>query len=142
MKKLCLLLLICCLFGCGSKETTTVCKLENDVVTITNTLVSVKDKLIKQTNVNQLEFTKYGYTAEQMKYAAENYKSVYDKIGVEYTYSIDGNYLKETVVVDYENTDFNQLASAGLIESVDENVKVVSLEKTLDSYKKQGFTCE
>lgn len=141
MKKLFVLLLIC-LCGCSTLEKTTVCKLDSETLKITNTLVSKNDRLLNQTNVNEMDYSQFGFTEETMKLTAENYKAVYKNIGVQYTYSIEENILKETVKVDYESTDFEKLASAGLIDITATNAKIVSLEKTLESYKQQGFTCE
>lgn len=141
MKKLLSLLLVCCLFGCAS-EKTTVCKLESNTMKITNTLVSKNDKVLKQTNMNELNYIQFGYNKDSITVIANNYQTVYGQVGVEYSYTIDDTYLKETVVVDYQNADFEKLASVGLIQSSSKNIKFVSLETTLDSYKDQGFTCK
>lgn len=140
MKKL----LICLLFilsGCTS-EKTTVCKVKEEGLSIVNTIVSEENRVIKQTLMNEIQYDLMGYDEKDIESFTELYSRAYDIEGVEYTYEVkEGNLLIETIVVNYKKVDLNSLKTLGLVENLD-NMKYISLDRTISSLEDLGYKCE
>ena len=145
MKKLlAIVLLLGSLVGCSEEkveEKTIVCTYSQSGLVTENAIVYEGDKVVKQTLTNQIDYEMFGLTKEQTEYSTEEYAALYDVNGVEYTYSIEGTILTETIVIDYKKADLNELSNASLIQ-MEEDAKYVSFEKTIESLENSGFICK
>ena len=146
MKKIFILLAVCCLFGCQGSDNkvteTKVCSAEVNGVKITNTLEADGDTILYQTIENELDYKAQGLTEDEINEVAENYKNLYDVTGVTYTYEVKDQIITENIRIDYETADFKDLLEVNLISSDSENVSYVSLKETLEALENYGFECK
>ena len=138
-----LLVLILCfgLFGCGGdKGKTTVCKMgegtnnENIV-----TFKSEGDKISTAEYEITTNFAVYGYTSEQIQTSVDTTKAKYAIDGLDYKGEIVGDVLVETIKVDYNKANMEELLALKIVISVDGSVpKFVSLKSTVDDLVKNN----
>lgn len=145
MKKIAILLTLCLLAGCSGANdntTTTVCSVEIEGLKTTNTLVANEDKIVSQKIENEMDYSAWELSEEDVKDAVETYKGLYDIDGVSYEYEIKDNILTEKISVNFEKADFDELKDVNLINTENENITYVSLEKTIESLEDYGFSCK
>lgn len=145
MKKFLALCCILCLVGCSSESEskTVVCEIEAEGIHNKTTLVADGDKLLTQTSENEVEFEAVGYDESQTKELAEGFKELFDGVkGTNYEYSIVDGKLTEKITMDFSETDFKELLENKLVESEEDNISYISLEKTTEGLEKQGYTCK
>lgn len=144
MKKLLSLCCVLLLAGCSttqSEEKTTVCKLSEDGMEITNTLVYKGDEVIKQTIDSAV--TVEGADTETLTAFVDEYAKLYDDIkGTQYSYDLKDNVLTENIIIEYSSENIEDLLEMGIISSEDENIRFVSYKQTIDLLKESGFTCK
>lgn len=62
--------------------------------------------------------------------------------GVETEGTLEDGHVRMIVTIDYERADTDQLIEAGLLEQGEMETQYVSLEKSEQELKKQGFACQ
>lgn len=146
MKKLLALCCVFCLVGCSSSEPikkTVVCEAKLDGGAEQKiTLEAEDDTLLVQRAESSLDFSTLGVEQDQIEGIVKEFEDQYDVTGITYSYSIDGPVLSETIEADYQKADLKELIQKGFLESEDENITVVSLEKTIKNLEKEGYTCK
>lgn len=139
MKKLLAVLVpVLLLTGCGSSETTTTCTFKEGTNVTTATFTSKGDKVSKQ-----VEETVMVLDAETKAYASTVVSllkaELKDIKGVTFADKTTDDSLTLTITVDYTKADFDELAKKDLVEN---GVDYISLEKTVASFEKDGYTCK
>lgn len=131
------------LVGCGSKETTTVCKGNIDGVKVENQISAKGDKVIKTKETGTLDFTTLNPTEDEMKEMAELIGDEYKELkGVTYNYELKEKVLAFNVEIDYEKADLKQLEEKKLIQVGEEGTpEYIGLKMTKETLEKQGLSC-
>lgn len=146
MKKwmiICLTLLISfTLAACGSgEESTTVLQTEQNGVTIKITLEAEGDKVVEQTADNIITYEALGLSSKEEAEAAfsevnETFQGVE---GVTHNMEFQDDQAVETLVVDYETADLEEVAQLEGSTFEDTDADFISLEKTIEMLESQGF---
>lgn len=139
MKKLLAVLVpVLLLTGCGSSETTTTCTFKEGPTETTATFTSKGDKVSKQVeeSVIVLDAETKTYASTLVSLLESELKDIK---GVTFTDKTKDDKLILTITVDYTKADFDELAKKDLVES---GVDYISLEKTVESFEKDGYTCK
>jgi uncharacterized lipoprotein YehR (DUF1307 family) len=91
----------------------------------------------------QIDITTYSDEELKAMYD-EQYSGTYDNLkGVTYTVTVEKGVLTRELVVDYAKASIKELNKVGLISSkTDEEIDVISLEKTIAASEKQDGTCK
>ena len=147
MKKLlCMLCLAACvLCGCSSNKTETLkCTgTLSGVINVTNTIEYEDDKVLKQTLVNVVTVEDLGISESDLETLVSQYSGSYDIDGVTYSYKIEEGVFTETIAIDFEKANFDDLATAGLISAEEEGtITYISLEETKEALETASFVCE
>lgn len=150
MKKIVALLCACLLVGCSQQEESgkVVCKQEADDMKTTITLNAKGDVVntqIQEKVTNLSFFEEIGIDKDGLKEKAEEVKKQYAAYkGIEYQYEIQENSIVETFEITYDKENFEDLIELQLIIPDDESGKVdfISLEKTVEGFESDGFTCK
>lgn len=75
----------------------------------------------------------------------ESYKTLYNIPGVEYKVEFNDSKNEafvECLIIDYEKSSYDDLVEAGLIIKSPDKNKQVSLTKTIELFKSQGYSCK
>lgn len=144
-KMLCVLMAVLLMMsGCAKdEEKKAVCKLETDGIVEEMTLNALNDQVLKTTSVMRLPFAMYEIETEEEKalFTEQMISGLeYDGITVE-TKSTEDEFVLE-MTVDYETVSFEDLVLLGMIASEEADSEIVSFEKTLESLKLSGYSCE
>lgn len=148
MKKLlCMLCLAACvLCGCGSGNNTKTLKCTgtlSGVINVTNTIEYEDDKVLKQTLVNEVTIEDLGISEADLESLVTQYSGSYDIDGVTYSYDITDGLFTETISINFEDANFDELSTAGLISAEDDGtITYISLEATKESLEAASFVCE
>lgn len=136
------------LVGCGSMEpqsktATLTYNDEANGISYVYYLEAIGDKCQKLTQTTNLDCSLYdGEQIEYMKEAMETYAGIYEAYeGVSYTSQISDTQLTETLTVDLSDMALvKSLSDAGLLPMENGDADYISLKKTVDSLKNQGWT--
>ena len=143
MRKLTVLLFIFFLLvGCENKEEKTmVCQGTNGDIQVTNTIkyigktvtsVSYQDTMIVDDSL-------VSYISNYLDGFKETLKGLE---GVVFSYEIVGSNVITTTTIDYSVANIDELANAGLMDSIQsEKEKVIDYELTINYMKTLGLTC-
>lgn len=118
MKKMIIAVLtIFALCACSSKSepVTEVYELVKNNVTMTNTITFEDEKVLNQTIVTVTDLDALGIDEEAVDKVVEDFKKEYDIEGVTYKTVKEGKTLTETITIDYEKTDLEELSAGGII---------------------------
>ncbi|MBQ0064286.1 MAG: DUF1307 domain-containing protein [Firmicutes bacterium] len=159
MKKLVILLMGLCLIGCSRanynpeqqetkvekeelKNTTTVCTRDADTVTF----YATGDKILKEERhmIVDLsgELTENANQDELLARVNDDLVKVYGNIkGVKFETYWEENLVHVVLTVNYKIADIEELEKAELIDELEDDANVVSLEKSLLSHQKAGYAC-
>lgn len=138
--------LLLALVGCGSAEPKTATLTYEDAssgVSYVYHLEAIGDKCQKLTQTTYLDCSIYD--ADQIEYlkeAIEEYAGIYDEYeGVTYKTEIGDTTLTEVLTIDVSNmTLVKSLSDAGLLPMDNGSADYISLKKTVESLKSQGWT--
>lgn len=151
MKKLCVVCLSCLLMlaGCSTSDASsnmvqTVCQISANGVTMTLTMDSEEDNLVKQTVSNKIVFGEVeGVSKETMESASAQAATQLNAIkGISYEYELTETDFTETTSVDFKTADLAELMNMGLVVGIEEGSKSISLKEVVDAYKASGFDCK
>ena len=143
MRKLTVLLFIFFLLvGCENKEEKTmVCQGTNGEIQVTNTI-----KYIGKT-VTSVSYQDTMIVDDSLVSYISNYLDGYKETlkgleGVVFSYEIEGSNVITTTTIDYSVANIDELANAGLMDSIQsEKEKVIDYELTINYMKTLGLTC-
>ena len=143
MRKLTVLLFIFfVLVGCENKEEKTmVCQGTNGDIQVTNTI-----KYIGKT-VTSVSYQDTMIVDDSLVSYISNYLDGYKETlkgleGVVFSYEIEGSNVITTTTIDYSVANIDELANAGLMDSIQsEKEKVIDYELTINYMKTLGLTC-
>lgn len=143
MRKLTVLLFIFFLLvGCENKEEKTmVCQGTNGDIQVTNTI-----KYIGKT-VTSVSYQDTMIVDDSLVSYISNYLDGYKETlkgleGVVFSYEIEGSNVITTTTIDYSVANIDELANAGLMDSIQsEKEKVIDYELTINYMKTLGLTC-
>lgn len=138
--------LLLALVGCGSTEPTTTTLTYDDVangISYVYELEAVGDKCQKMTQTTRLDCSAYDSNQiEYMKELMEQYGQIYAEYeGVSYKNDISNNTITEVLSVDLSDMSLvKTLSDAGLLPMDNLDADYISLYKTVNSLKSQGWT--
>lgn len=144
MKKIGALLMIgvLCLSGCGAKENSRVCKVDelgmNEVMTL-----NAKGDLVTSTHsVVTVDMAAAGLTDETQQSAMKSMmEQQYTGLkGVDAKVDVKEGILTVDVTIDFKKVDASTLVDLGLMD--DASSSKVSLEKSIEGLQSAGYTCE
>ena len=148
---LCAVVLTTMLGACDSssknEKSTTICTGVIDGFDETMTVKAEGDKLITQKEEITYSYADLGVTKEQIDMEAFMQLlmgQIFDETevkGVKASYESTDEELKIILTIDYTKVDLDVLEEAGIIESGWLTTKYISLERTVDGLKEQGYTC-
>ncbi|MFV0396171.1 MAG: DUF1307 domain-containing protein [Coprobacillaceae bacterium] len=138
------------LTGCfGGKETTTVCKMENDYGTTEATYEAKGDEVTEYTIVAVEDYNDYIDTsvysdADIKEMYEDEYADDYEGLdGVDFKVEVKDGVMTRTLTVNYSKADMDELVAEGLVEASNGNdVDYVSLDLGIEDLEKQGFKCK
>lgn len=135
------LLISLTLAACGGEMSTTVMQIEENGVTSKITLEAEDDKVMKQTADNIITYEALGLTSKEDAEAAfGNVVSTFEDVeGVTHSMNYEDDHATETLVVDYEVADFEEVAQLEGSTFEDTDADFISLEKTIEMLENQGF---
>lgn len=145
-RKIALLLTLCLVFtvfaGCGKKQQSATCTIEQNGVEVEMVLDAEGDQVVKltQTTVVPLGEADEAMVAE-LEAALKQYEETYAEYeSVTYKYEKSDTELKEVIAIDLKNGDeVEELSAAGLLP-LDGDADAVSLKKSKEALEDAGWT--
>lgn len=145
-KKAAILLTLCLVFtvfaGCGKKEQSATCTIEQNGAKVEMVLDAEGDKVVKltQTTVVPLEGLDED-TAAVLEETLKQYEEIYAAYdSVKYEHEQSDTELKETVAIDLEDKDeLKELSDAGLLP-IEGDADTISLKKSKEALEEAGWT--
>ena len=136
------ILLLAFLVGCsGTKEETKVFTKQQKGVTMELTFYYKGDKVVKQTSKNTMVYADLGLDKEQVKKTIEPVMKKYQGIeGLEDKVDFQETQALETLTIDYSKAKLSQLKGRPGITVNAEDGQDVSMKKSEEWLKEQGFT--
>ena len=136
------ILLLAFLVGCsGTKEETKVFTKQEKGVKMELTFYYKGDKVVKQTSKNTIVYADLGLGKEQVKKAIEPVMKKYQGIeGLEDKVDFQETQALETLTIDYSKAKLSQLKGIPGITVNAEDGQDVSMKKSEELLKNQGFT--
>ncbi len=139
---ICLVLLVgCILVACNAEEKTVTLQMEQEGVIMELTYKAEGDKVIEQSANNVLPYEALGVTTpEEAEEIMTEFIAGYDDTeGVTHNIDYQDDELIETLTIDYETVDLNEvnkLSGASFEGDLD---KGVSLKKSIEVLEEQGY---
>lgn len=137
-----LILSLFSLTGCGGKEESATFKTSKNGVDMTITFHAIGDEIdnIHQESVIDIS----NYSSSQIKIieeASDDYEAKFSKIdGVTYSAKRDGNKtITEIIDIKLNEDNLQELMSSNLLPVTGNDVKKLSLEKTIEQFENQGI---
>jgi len=136
------ILLLAFLVGCsGTKEETKVYTKQQKGVTMELTFYYKGDKVVKQTSKNTIVYADLGLTKEQVKKQLDPVAKKYQGIeGLEDKLDFQETQVVENLTIDYTKAKLSQLKGMPGITIEAEDGQDVSMKKSEELLKQQGFT--
>ena len=136
------ILLLAFLVGCsGTKEETKVFTKKQSGVTMELTYYYKGDKVVKQTSKNTIVYADLGLDKERVKKTIEPVMKKYQGIeGLEDKVDFQETQALETLTIDYSKAKLSQLKGIPGITVNAEDGQDVSMKKSEELLKQQGFT--
>lgn len=133
---------VLCLSGCGAKETSRVCKVDELGMTEVMTLKAKGDLVTSTHSLVTLDLSGAGLTDEtqqaEMKTMMEQQYA--DLKGVDAKVDVKDGILTVDVTIDFKKVEADTLVNLGLMD--DASSSKVSLEKSIEGLQGSGYTCE
>jgi uncharacterized lipoprotein YehR (DUF1307 family) len=148
MKKIGILVfLITLLSGCGTKEQTTICtsttanKMQNSDISITyDKEEDVAHTMIYKTTI---KITDDGYDKSALVLFGENYdKTIANTKGVTFSYEISDNEYRDTITINFDKADLDELIKLKIIQPTYKKDNTVSYKRVIEDLKAVAFTCK
>ncbi|MHA6253117.1 YehR family lipoprotein [Oceanobacillus sp. CAU 1775] len=132
-------ILVAC--GSGGEETTTVMRAEQNGVIIEITLEAEGDEVVKQTADNIITYEALGVSnAEEAEAQLGEIVAGFNEVeGVTHSIDYQEGQAIETLAVNYEEADLEEVAQLEGSTFEDTDADYISLEKTIEMLQGQGF---
>lgn len=144
MKKMfCLCAVLFLLSGCAKKdiEMKATCTLEENNVQTTTIMQAVNDEIHTQTITIDTSYKKLGLSKAKAESSAKRRAKDYeDRNGITYSYEIDKEKLSQQLILDLDQASSSDMADLEIL-TANKKANDFSLDKALETYEVQGFTC-
>lgn len=144
MKKMfCLCAVLFLLSGCAKKdiEMKATCTLEENNVQTTTIMQAVNDEIHTQTITIDTSYKKLGLSKAKAESSAKRRAKDYeDRNGITYSYEIDKEKLSQQLILDLDQVSSSDMADLEIL-TTNKKANEFSLDKALETYEVQGFTC-
>lgn len=148
MKKILVLLIsLLCFCGCSTKKTTTtVCKLDTMGMLDSMEIISEGDKVTNLIETVTIKWADFEIETEDDKTLLETtmldfFEVLEDIDGIKISSKKTDEALNITVKMDIVNGDLDAMKEIGIL-NFDEDTVSISLEKSIEGLKENGYTCE
>lgn len=144
-KTLCLILAAAFILGgCSKKTETMVCNYTLGSNSAKNTIESEGDNVLSQKITQKRDVSNLGMSEDQLNDAIDKAKDLYDIDGVKYSAKLNKNLLTETIEIDFEKADLDELNKASLISvpTGEDKVDYISLKTSKESLESAGYKCK